>query len=197
MHVWRPGVISNLKRCRPQNHPQHHYNYWTPISLQLERSPTRPQTLTKKVKFSDLPFNASETPWQSPKEMIDRWTYGSLLRSSHPSKTTTRNPRLTSEGGGASLPLFPHGAPYQRPPVHHPSAPPTLSPVGTPPNDPPRVIPRVSPPGTPGAPPKCAPHDIPRGIFTLPPREAAKSGAGGENEVKDLVRPPSTPEDAA
>ena len=172
--MWRPGVISNLKRCRPQNHPQHHCNYWTPISLQLERSPTRPQTLTKKVKFSDLPFNASETPWQSPKEMIDRWTYGSSIKSSHPSKTTTRNPRLTSEGGGASLPLFPHGAPYQRPPVHHPSAPPTLSPVGVLPNDPPRVVPRVPPPRNPRRTPKVCPPRHPPWYLHLAPQGGSK-----------------------
>ena len=191
MYFWRAGVCSNLKRCRPQNsqnYPQHHHNYWTPLNLQIERSPTRPQTSPKKkVKFSDLPFNRSKTPYQSPKDMVDRWTYGSRIKSLHPS-------RYTSEGGAANLPLFPPGARNLRPSVDPPRSPPTTSPVVPTPGNPPKVTPQVSPPGTSDVPPKCVPHNIPRGIFHLPPREAVKSEAGEENGVKYLARPPITSE---
>jgi len=192
MYFWRPGVCSNLKRCHPQNsqnHPQHHHNYWTPLSLQIERSPTRPQTPTKKkVKFSDLPFNSSDTPYLSPKDMVDRWTYGSQKKCLHPA-------RYTSEGRAANLPLFPPGAHYQRPSVDPPRSPPTPFPVAPSPGNPPKVAPRVSPPGTSDVPPKYVPHNIPRGIFHLPPREVVKSEAGGKIGVKDLARPPITSEE--
>ena len=144
MYFWRAGVCSNLNRCRPQNYqnyPQHHHNYWTPLNLQIERSPTRPQTSPKKkVKFSDLPFNRSKTPYQSPKDMVDRWTYGSRIKSLHPS-------RYTSEGGAANLPLFPPGARNLRPSVDPPRSPPTTSPVVPTPGNPPKVTPQVSPLG--------------------------------------------------
>ena len=120
--------------------------------------------------------------------MVDRWTYGSRIKSLHPS-------RYTSEGEAANLPLFPPGARNLRPSVDPPRSPPTTSPVVPTPGNPPKVTPQVSPPGTSDVPPKCVPHNIPRGIFHLPPREAVKSEAGGEIGVKDLVRPPITSEE--
>ena len=152
--VWRPGIcIKN--RCQrhhaPQNCPQHHTNYWTPLNLQLGCSSTRAQARIKKVRFANLPSTSGHAPWESPAEMIGRWTYGSKIKCSHPSRT--RSSSSTSEGGtgcttrAASMLLFPPGARHLFPPVHPPRSPPHLPLWHPPPATPQRLPPRSSPLG--------------------------------------------------
>ena len=152
--VWRPGIcIKNrcLRRPAAQNHPQHLTNYWTPLNLQLGCSTTRTQARTKKVRFANLPSSSGYALWESPAEMIGRWTCGSKIKCSYPSRT--RRSSLTSEGGtgcattAASMSLFPPGARHLCPPVHPPRSPPTPSPVVSSPGNPPKVAPQVFPLG--------------------------------------------------